>query len=142
MWHVTVCSVWPAQPCGLLPNCSTLARCTIGGARAAPAVSMLGAVQQTVYCHYHPTFCLPFSACAAAGVCAGLTAMLEAVDELPPSGSPITPAVQTRVRQFFIQQISTANPTAGSSGSVSTGSKPLWVRPKDLQDTKQVRDCL
>lgn len=64
---------------------------------------------------------------------AGLDPVLEAVDELPPSGSPIPPSAQSRVRQFLTQQLST-----GTSAAVQA----LCVRPKDLQDTKQLHEAL
>lgn len=68
-----------------------------------------------------------------AGYCAGLDPVLEAVDELPPSGSPIPPSAQSRVRQFLTQQLST-----GTTAAVQA----LCVRPKDLQDTKQLHEVL
>jgi hypothetical protein len=59
--------------------------------------------------------------------------VLEAVDELPPSGSPIPPSAQSRVRQFLTQQLSTASQSAGQH---------KVVRPEDLQDTKQLLKVL
>jgi hypothetical protein len=67
------------------------------------------------------------------GYCVGLGPVLEAVDELPPSGSPIPASAQSRVKQFFTQQLST---------DTGTAPRPLRIRPPELQDLKQLHKSL
>lgn len=62
-------------------------------------------------------------------------------------GLPIPASAQGRVRQFFVKLISAAPAAARSGGSPSTmgasaGRSQLCVRPKDLQDTKQLHEVL
>lgn len=68
-----------------------------------------------------------------AGYCVGLGPVLEAVVELPPSGSPIPASAQSRVRQFFAQQLSI---------DTGTAPRPLRIRPPELQDLKQLHKSL
>lgn len=78
--------------------------------------------------------------------------MLEAVDELPSSSPPQASAqAQTKVKQFFIQQLSTVSASSSSSsGSSSTSivaasgitSRPHRVRPKEVQTLQQLQAAL
>jgi acid stress-induced BolA-like protein IbaG/YrbA len=66
--------------------------------------------------------------------------VLEAVDELPLGGNPIPASAQKRVEQFLVKQISSGSPAVSCSGSLA--AKSPCMRPKELQDTKQLREFL
>jgi hypothetical protein len=66
--------------------------------------------------------------------------VLEAVEELPLGGTPIPASAQKRVEEFLVKQIN-SGPAAVSSSS-GPAAKPPCVRPKELQDTKQLREFL
>jgi hypothetical protein len=83
------------------------------------------------------TSCVAFAVC-----CAGLEPVLEAVDELPLGGTPIPASAQKRVEQFLVKQINSGPPAISRSGSLGAAAKPACVRPKELQDTKQLREFL
>lgn len=68
--------------------------------------------------------------------------MLEAVDELPLGGTPIPASAQKRVEQFLVKQINSGPPAVSCSSSPGQAAKPPCVRPKGLQDTKQLREFL
>jgi len=73
--------------------------------------------------------------------------VLEAVDELPKQGTPIPSSSQSRVKQFFVQQIS-CTPAAASRSSVtgsaivpcpSSTQRPVKFRPKNISDLQQLQ---
>lgn len=61
--------------------------------------------------------------------CVGLDLVLEAVQELPPNGLSIPASAQSRMRQFFTEQL-------------SADTLPQRWRPQDLQDIKQLKVVL